>query len=115
MPLALLLLAGGARSAIADDKSDEYRLTVFPTYALTEDKRWIGIGYIGYVENPEDNYQTDYLGLGTIRRIQEWAEIWTVLLNVRTNQPRTHGVSLSRARRTGQRHGVLSFSQSPGS
>ena len=83
--VAALLIAGGTTNVRADDQSDEYRLTVFPTYALTEDKRWIGIGYVGYVENPEDDYQISYLGLGTIRRLENWGEIWTVLLNVRTD------------------------------
>ncbi|HMN43343.1 MAG TPA: DUF2490 domain-containing protein [Povalibacter sp.] len=71
--------------ARADDKSDEYRVTVFPSYALTEDKKWIGIGYLGYVTNDDEQYDITYLGLGTIWRFRERAELWGVVLNVRTD------------------------------
>ena len=34
--LLALLLVGASTSAVADDEADEYRVTVVPTYALTE-------------------------------------------------------------------------------
>lgn len=83
--LCVILLVAVAPVCVADDKSDEYRVTVFPTYSLTEDHKWIGIGYVGYVTNNDKEYDIAYLGLGTIWRFSEKAELWTVVLNVRTD------------------------------
>lgn len=77
----------------AEVKSDEYRLTAFPTYRLTDDHRWIGIGYLGYVTNHEDQYDIAYLGLGTIWRFRPKAEFWTLVLNVRTDNENSPDVS----------------------
>jgi Protein of unknown function (DUF2490) len=85
MLVALLLLDGGGRAARADDKDDEYRFTVSPSYAITADKRWIGVGYFGYYDGPDRNYDVGYAGLGAMRRISEWADVWMVAQNLRTD------------------------------
>jgi hypothetical protein len=72
----LLCIAAVARVAQADDKNDEYRITVDPSYALTADHKWIGVGHLGYIKSDDKNYRTDYLGLGAIWRFAPWAEAW---------------------------------------
>ena len=74
--------------AYADDKNDEFRLTLVPTYALTKDKSWIGIGYLGYWWSNDENYTVDYLGLGTIWNFSPKWEAWFVLFGKHTdNKP----------------------------
>lgn len=72
-------------SVRADGKNDEYQVTLFPTYALTGDKKWIGMGYLGYAESWDENYDTKYLELGTIWKFSPSAEAWFVLINARTD------------------------------
>lgn len=76
---------GPAGWAAAEDRSDEYRVTVFPSYSLTQDHKWIGIGYLGYVVNNDQGHDISYLGLGTIWRFAKNAEVWGVVINVRTD------------------------------
>jgi hypothetical protein len=82
--LCAMLLATIA-PAYADDKNDENRITVVPTYALTEDHRWIGIGYVGYVWSNDENYTVDYLGLGTIWNFSPNWEAWFLLFGTKTD------------------------------
>ncbi len=42
------------------DKGNEYRITLFPSAKITD--KITGFAYLGYVRNPEKNYQTYYLG-----------------------------------------------------
>ena len=69
----------------AADQNDEYQMTLFPTYALTQDKKWIGMGYFGYAESHDLNYDKGYLELGTIWKFHPDAEAWFVLINERTD------------------------------
>ena len=84
--LAILALAlGTAVPACADDKNDEFRVIVNPTYALTKDRSWIGIGYLGYWWSNDEDYTVDYLGLGTIWNFAPDWETWFVLFWKHTN------------------------------
>ncbi len=79
------LLMAIAIPAHADDKNDENRITVVPTYALTQDKRWIGIGYIGYRWSHDEDYTVDHLGLGTIWNFSPNWEAWFLLTGTKTD------------------------------
>jgi hypothetical protein len=68
--------------ARADDRGDEYRLTVFPTYKINE--QWTGIGYLGYVTTPEIDTVTTYLGTGGIWHFKPRWDMWAVLMETRT-------------------------------
>lgn len=83
--LVTQLFISAATTARADDQNDEYRLTVTPSYAITTDKRWIGVGYFGYYDGPDRDYDVGYVGLGAMRRISEWADFWMVAQNLRTD------------------------------
>ena len=50
----------------ANDQTDEYRFTVFPTHPIMGRSDLIGIGYLGYVEVPESDTTITYLGAGAI-------------------------------------------------
>ena len=85
-PAALYaLVLAIALPAHADDKNDENRITVVPTYALTQDNRWIGIGYVGYVWSNDEDYTVDYLGLGTIWNFKPNWEAWFLLFGTKTD------------------------------
>ena len=53
-----------ARAQTNDPIGNEYRLTFFPSYRITHTTA--GFGYLGYVNNPEEQYQTFYLGKGVL-------------------------------------------------
>jgi hypothetical protein len=65
----------GARGH-AEDRNDEYRLTVDPSYALTDYHKWMGVGHLGYFKSDDNNYQTAQLGLGAIWKFAPWGEAW---------------------------------------
>jgi len=76
---------GTATPAHADDKNDEYRVSVFSTYALTEDRRWVGIGDLEYRWNQDGTYDVDYIGLGTIWNFKPKMEAWFTLIGTYTD------------------------------
>jgi hypothetical protein len=73
---ALLAVVAVARVAHADEQIDDYRFTVDPSYALTDDHKWIGVGHLGYIKSDDKDYRTDYLGVGAIWRFVSWGEAW---------------------------------------
>jgi hypothetical protein len=86
---ALLLLGLGAPASVhaqeEDDVANEYRITLFPNYRLKDSVT--GFGYLGFVTNPDRQYQLYYLGWpGFI-----WTpkpnvlQVWTGLFNIYTN------------------------------
>ena len=79
------LVLATAMPAHADDKNDENRITVVPSYALTEDNRWIGIGYLGYVWSNDEDYTVDYLGFGTIWNFAPNWEAWFLMFGTKTD------------------------------
>jgi hypothetical protein len=83
--LVVVLVLAKAVPAHADDKNDEYRFTVDPSYALTDDHKWIGVGHLGYIKSDDNNYQTDYLGLGMVWRFAAWGEVWSGVNYYRTD------------------------------
>jgi hypothetical protein len=72
----IILFLANAEPAHAEDKNDEYRFTVDPSYALTDDHNWIGVGHLGYFKSDDKNYQTDQLGLGMIWKVAARGEVW---------------------------------------
>lgn len=82
--LATVLVLGLVVPAIADDKTDEYRITVFPTHPIAGRKDWIAAGYLGYVSIPENETEIGYLGGGAIWKPGQWGEVWALLLATRT-------------------------------
>jgi len=49
-----------ARAQDEEPISNEYRITIFPNYPVKENLS--GFGYLGYVNNPDKDYQLYYLG-----------------------------------------------------
>jgi hypothetical protein len=82
--VAMLATISMASAASADDKTDEYRLTVFPTHPIMGRNDLIGIGYLGYVDIPETETTTTYLGAGAIWKFSKWGEIWGIVLSTKT-------------------------------
>jgi hypothetical protein len=74
-----------AMPAHADDKNDENRVTVVPSYSLTDDHRWIGIGYVGYVWSNDEDYTVDYLGFGAIWNFKPNWEMWFLMFGTKTD------------------------------
>jgi hypothetical protein len=59
----------------AQDKGNEGRITLFPSHKITE--KVTGFAYLGYVFNPEKNYQTYYLGWpAAAYTASNWLQIW---------------------------------------
>jgi hypothetical protein len=91
--LVTLLFICAATTVRADDRNDEYRFTVTPSYAITTDKRWIGVGYFGYYNGADRDYEVGYVGLGAMRRISDWADVWMVAQNLRTDNEEAANVN----------------------
>ena len=66
-----------------EDIGNEYRITLFPSHKVTETIG--GFGYLGYVWNPEKNYQTYYLGWPCATYTpKSWLQFWGGLIGVYT-------------------------------
>lgn len=63
--------------------SNEYRLTLFPYYSLTE--KLTGYGYLGYVNNPDKDFQTFYLGKGLNYTLTPAVQLWGGLISTYTD------------------------------
>jgi hypothetical protein len=61
---------------------NEYRLTVFPYYSIND--KTAGFGYLGYVNNPEEEYQTFYLGKGLNYFLTPSVQLWGGLISTYT-------------------------------
>jgi hypothetical protein len=71
-----------------DDKGNEYRITLFPSHKITE--KITGFAYLGFVWNPEKNYQTYYLGYPAAAYTpSEWLQIWGGVVGLYTNNETT--------------------------
>ena len=57
-----LFLVVSLRAQDDDQRDGEYRLTLFPYHRVSD--QLTGFGYLGYVNNPDKEYQTYYLGYG---------------------------------------------------
>lgn len=67
-----------------EDIGNEYRITLFPSYKITE--KIGGFSYIGYVFNPEKNYQSYYLGFPCATYTpKSWLQYWGGLIGVYTD------------------------------
>jgi hypothetical protein len=90
--LGLLLLAAPAAAQEEPPASttppqeiaNEYRVTAFPNYPLTE--KLNGMGYVGYVTKPDAEYSSLYLGSGLFYRAHKHVQLWAVLIGVWTDQ-----------------------------
>jgi hypothetical protein len=63
--------------------ANEYRITAFPSYRINED--WSGFGYLGWVNKPDADYVSYYLGKGLNYSPVPWLQIWSGLIAVYTN------------------------------
>jgi hypothetical protein len=61
---------------------NEYRVTIFPSYSITTNT--YGFGYLGYVNNPEEGYQTYYLGKGVNTFLTPTVQLWAALISTYT-------------------------------
>jgi len=66
------------------DVANEYRMTAFPSYPITE--KLTGFGYLGYVSKPDAPYTSVYLGTGTFYRPVSPVQLWVGLITVATDQ-----------------------------
>ncbi len=68
-----------------EDIGNEYRVTLFPSYKITE--KVGGFSYLGYVWNPEKQYRAYYLGWPCATySIKPWMQLWGGLIGVYTDQ-----------------------------
>ena len=73
-----------ASTAPPPDIANEYRITAYPSYPLTE--KLSGFGYVGYVAKPDADYASIYLGTGTFYRPHKNIQLWLGLIGVWTDQ-----------------------------
>jgi hypothetical protein len=70
-------------STAQEDIGNEYRITLFPSYKITE--KIGGFSYLGYVFNPEKNYHSYYLGWPCATYTPNtWLQFWGGLIGVYT-------------------------------
>ena len=72
-----------ASTAPPPDIANEFRITGFPSYPLTE--KLSGFGYVGYVSKPDAAYSSLYLGTGTFYRPHKNIQLWLGLIGVWTD------------------------------
>jgi hypothetical protein len=78
-----LLGALEARAQNGEPLANEYRLTLFPYHRISEELT--GFGYLGYVNNPDKDYQTGYLGYGANYSLSESVQLWGGLIGTFTD------------------------------
>jgi len=77
--LAAGLMCGLNASAQNDEPlGNEYRLTLFPYHRISDQAT--GFGYLGYVNNPDKDYQTGYLGWGVNYSLSKSVQLWGGLI-----------------------------------
>lgn len=84
--LFLLIFVGtGSLSSMAqEDIGNENRITLFPSHRVTD--KVGGFGYLGYVWNPEKEYQVYYLGWPCATYTPKtWLQVWGGLIGAYTN------------------------------
>jgi|WetSurMetagenome_2_1015567.scaffolds.fasta_scaffold146969_2 hypothetical protein len=82
--LLLIVLTAPQKVRSQNDKGNEYRITLFPSHKITD--KITGFAYLGYVFNPEKNYQTYYLGWpAACYTAKSWLQIWGGLVGLYTN------------------------------
>jgi hypothetical protein len=72
-----------ASTAPLADIANEYRITAFPSYPITE--KLAGFGYAGYVSKPDAEYASIYLGTGSFYNANKNIQLWLGLIGVWTN------------------------------
>lgn len=78
------LAASPAVQAQQDEISNEYRVTLFPFHPIRENLT--GFGYLGYVKNPDGDFQSYYLGWpGLNYSFRSWLQIWGGLIGIYTD------------------------------
>jgi hypothetical protein len=65
------------------DVANEYRITAYPSYPISE--KLTGFGYIGWVNKPDADYQSYYLGTGTFYRAAKAVQLWVGLISAYTD------------------------------
>jgi hypothetical protein len=80
----LALVAFDSSKLLAqEDIGNEYRITLFPSHRITDQIG--GFGYLGYVFNPEKNYQSYYIGWPCATYTpKSWLQFWGGLIGVYT-------------------------------
>lgn len=66
-----------------EPRTGEYRVTLFPFHKLTD--QLTGFGYLGYVTNPEEDYETGYLGYGMSYNSSQYVQWWGGLIGTYTD------------------------------
>jgi hypothetical protein len=82
---ALLGAAAPAQAQEEDDVANEYRITLFPNYPIKDNVS--GFAYVGFVTNPDKQYQLYYLGWpGVIWTVKpSLLQLWTGLFGIYTD------------------------------
>jgi hypothetical protein len=81
LSVLILLVLDSTKSMAQEDIGNEYRITLFPSHKITETIG--GFGYLGYVFNPEKNYQSYYLGWPCATYTPNtWLQFWGGLIGV---------------------------------
>ena len=73
-----------ASTAPPPNIANEFRLTAYPSYPITE--KLAGFGYVGYVSKPDADYASIYLGTGNFYNANKNIQIWLGLIGVWTDQ-----------------------------
>ena len=98
--ILLIVTIGSSKSMAQEDIGNEYRITLFPSHKVTD--KIGGFGYLGYVWNPEKDYQTYYLGWPCATYTPKtWMQIWGGLIGAYTDNEKNPTI-LSFARLPGR-------------
>jgi len=81
--VALLMCPLFVRAQSDEPIGNEYRLTLFPYYSIATNTA--GFGYLGYLNNPDKDFQTYYLGKGLNHFLTPAVQLWGGLISTYTD------------------------------
>ena len=81
--LAACIICIASMLRAGDDIGSESRYTLFPYYKIAD--QWTGFNYLGFVNNPDKDYQSYYLGIGANWQPQPWIQVWGGLIGLYTD------------------------------
>lgn len=81
--VVILLHSLCARAQDDGSLNNEYRFTAFPYYSIGTNTA--GFGYLGYVNNPDKDFQTFYLGKGVNHLVTPAVQLWGGLISTYTD------------------------------
>jgi len=78
----MVSLLNVVRAGEGSEQDSEFRYTLFPYYKIADDLT--GFSYLGYVDNPDRDYDSFYFGVGANWQAEPWLQVWGGVIGLYT-------------------------------